>query len=140
MTFGLLAKAGSFIKFTYNSPSVDDHYKEVLVLNPDWRGEMHALDLKRITPAERKVLEAILDPETKAGAHPYPLVNDILRRMNPVEELKNPVSAYHKLIKPFIRNKDCYRRYKTNYVSAIQVMQKSTMEGAVINPKPLFGG
>lgn len=138
MPFGPVAQAGSFIRFTYNGPRSEDKYKEVLVLNPDWRGEMHALDLKRVTPAERKVLEAILNPETKAGSHPYPLVNDILRRMNPIDELKNPVSAYSKLIKPFIRNKDCYRKYRLTLVSNVQVIQKSAMEGHVVNPKPLF--
>lgn len=138
MPFGPVAQAGSFIRFTYSGAHSEDRFKEVLVLNPDWRGELHGLDLKRITPAERKVLEAIMDPNTKAGSHPYPLVNDILRRMNPVDEIHNPLSAYHKLFKPFIRDKDCYRRYKITLISGVQVMQKSAMEGHVINPRPLF--
>jgi hypothetical protein len=131
-------KAGSFIRFTYSGLKSEDKNKEILVLHPNWLGEVHGLDLKRITPAERKVLEAILDPETKNKQHPYPLVNDILRRMDPIAELKNPLSAYHKLIKPFIRDKNCYRRYKISLMSATQVIKKSAMEGHVINPKPLF--
>jgi hypothetical protein len=140
MPFGPIAQAGSFIRFTYNSQASEDRFKEILVLNPNWRGEVHGIDLKRITPAERKVLEAIMDPKTKElnGRHPYPLVNDILRRMDPIEELKNPLSAYNKLIKPFIRNKDCYRKYKHHLIQGVQVMQKSAMEGAVTNPRPLF--
>lgn len=139
MPFGPVAQPGSFIKFTYGGMSTEDRYKEVLVLHPGWNGEMHAIDLKRITPAERKVLEAIMDPKTKTeGNHPYPLVNDILRRMDPVEEISNPISFYHKFVKPFIRDKDCYRRYKLPFVGGVQVMQKSAMEGKQINPKPLF--
>lgn len=139
MPFGPVAQAGAFVRFTYNAPHTDDRFKEVLVLNPDWRGEMHAIDLKRVTPAERQVLTAIMDPETREkGNHPYPLVNDILRRMDPVAELKNPVSFYQKFVKPFIRNKDCYRKYKLTYISAVQTIQKSAMEGAVVNPRPLF--
>lgn len=138
MPFGPVARAGDFIKFTYTGPKTEDRYKEVLVLHPGWNGEMHAIDLKRVTPAERKVLEAIMDPGTKEKPHAYPLVNDILRRMDPIEELKNPLSFYHKFVKPFIRDKDCYRRYKLVNVTGVQTMQKSAMEGHVINPKPLF--
>ena len=138
MPFGPVAEAGDFIKFTYTGPKTEDRYKEVLVLHPGWNGEMHAIDLKRVTPAERRVLEAIMDPKTKEKGHPYPLVNDILRRMDPIEELKNPLSFYHKFVKPFIRDKDCYRRYKLVNVTGVQTMQKSAMEGRQINPKPLF--
>lgn len=141
MPFGPIAEPGSFIRFTYGG-NTEDRYKEVLVLNPDWMGELHAIDLKRITPAERRTLEAIMDPETKRkGNHPYPLVNDILRRMDPSEEIKIPLNFYHRLVKPFIRNKDCYRRYKVALISGVQVMQKSHMEGhQMTNPKPLFHG
>lgn len=131
---------GSFVRFTYHGKETEDMFKEVLVLHPNWRGEVHALDLKRITPAEASVLQAIFDPETKTKGHPYPLVNDILRRMDPIEEVKNPVSFYQKMVKPFIRDKDCYRRYKLTGISGVQLVQRSAVEGRVINPRPLFHG
>jgi hypothetical protein len=136
--FGPVAQAGAFIRFTYGISESDDRFKEVMVLNPDWRGEMHAIDLKRITPAEREVLEAIMDPKTKAAPHRLPLVNDILRRMDPLVEIKNPMSFYAKFVKVFIKNTDCYRRYKLAHVSSVQTIQASSVQGGVSNPAPLF--
>lgn len=125
-----------------------DPHKEVLVLHPNWQGRMHAIDLKRLTPAEAQTLRAIMDPKVKAavdagqwpvdGAPPYPLVRDILHRMDPVELIKNPIGFYQRLVKPFIRNKDVYRQYFPQYISGLQVIKESNVKGQVTNPKPLF--
>jgi hypothetical protein len=155
-------EAGQFITFTYNPPARDvrrraglqaveihDRNKSVLVLNPNWNHEMHGIDLKRITPAEVQTLKAVMDPKVKAavdrgewpveGAPPYPLVRDILNRMDPAEVIKNPIMAYQMLVKPFLRNKDAYRRYKTQYVFGVRVVVESHVEGQVTNPRPMFG-
>lgn len=155
-------EAGQFITFTYNPPPkalpppkpgqppppVSDKNKEVLVLHPNWHNKIHAIDLKRLTPAEVQVLKAVMDPKVKAsidagqwpveGVPPYPLIRDILSRMDPVELIKNPLAFYQRLIKPFIRNKDCYRQYWPNYVYGVRVVQESKVQGQVTNPKPLF--
>jgi hypothetical protein len=86
--------------------STGDKFKEVFVLTPLWQNKMHGLDLKRCTPAEREVLEAILDPDLKDKPHRIPLVNDIKRRMDPIELIRNPVVFYTKFVKPFMRKKD----------------------------------
>lgn len=129
--------AGTIIKFTYNE-DVEDIYKEVFVLHPSWNGKIHGIDLKRLTPAEVKVIEAIFDPSTKDSGHPYPLVNDIIRRMDPVEEIKNPLSFYHKFVKVFLRNKDAYRQYWPHKMVGVVIVKKTSVAGHVINPKPLF--
>lgn len=133
-------EAGSIIRFTYLSDDTStDRYKEVLVLHPNWRGKMHALDLKRMTPAQVKVVEAMFNPATNRDSHPYPLVRDILRRMDPIEEIKNPISFYQKFCKPFLRTAgDVYRTYYPAKMSGVTVVKKSHVEGRVINPKPLF--
>lgn len=132
-------EAGSMIRFTYMADGVEDRYKEVLVLHPNWNGKMHALDLKRMTPAQVKVIEAIFEPNTKGANHPYPLVRDILRRMDPLTEIKNPVSFYQKFCKPFLRTAgDVYRTYWPAKMSGVTVIKKSAVEGRVFNPKPLF--
>jgi len=155
-------EAGEFIKFTYNPPPkalpklrpgqppppVSDHNKEVLVLHPGWQGKVHAIDLKRITPAEVQVLKSIFDPKVKAaidagqwpvdGVPPYPLIRDILHRYDPNELIKNPIAAYQALVKPFIRNKDCYRLYFPQFMGGVQVIQESNVPGHVTNPRPLF--
>lgn len=127
---------------------MSDKSKEAFILHPNWNNKVHAVDLGRISPAEIQVLQAVMDPNVKAqvdaGAWPiegvpaYPLVRDILRRMDPVELIKNPLAFYQRLIKPFIRAKDCYRQYWPQYMSGLQVMAESHVQGPMTNPKPLF--
>jgi hypothetical protein len=139
------------LRFTYNHPpeGIDDDtgekFKEILVLHPNWMRRVHAIDLKRLTTAEREVLSAILDKEqvkaAKAGKKPhrFPLVNDVLRRMDPLEEIKNPVSFYARFVKVFLRNKDAYRTYDPVRMSSVTVVKNTDVTGKQINPKPLFG-
>jgi hypothetical protein len=143
---------GQIIRFTYQHPpegideDTGERYKEVLVLHPNWHHKVHGIDLKRLTEAERDVLYAILDEKTVKAAksgkrpHKFPLVNDILRRMDPLEEIKNPVGFYTRFVKVFLKNKDAYRTYYPMKMSAITIVQKSDVRGHVINPKPLFHG
>ena len=137
-------RAGSTIRFTYNHPpeAVDantgDRFKEVFVLHDNWQGKAHGIDLKRLTAAEREVIQAVFDPNTKKGRHRLPLVNDILRRMDPLVEIKNPMSFYQKFVKPFIRNKDVYRQYALVHMLNVTVVDNSDVAGGVTNPKPLF--
>lgn len=130
------------IRFTYHHLVIDEDtgspFKEVFVLNPSWQGELHAIDLKRLTDAEREVLTAIMDPRWKTKQHRLPLVNDIWRRLNAPEDIKNPMSFYVRFVKVFLRGKDAYRRYKINRMSNVNVIQQSVVRGDVINPKPLF--
>lgn len=139
-----MLKPGAFVRFTYRfhtgatPDEPKDDYKEVLVLHPGWKNRMHGIDLKRLTAAERAVLTLIFDPKSKGKQHNIPLVDDILRRMDPVEDVKNPVSFYTKFVKVFIRDKDVYRTYYTSWMRGISVIRKSRVEGNVINPKPLF--
>jgi hypothetical protein len=141
--------AGQQIRFTYNHPAegideaTGDRFKEVLVLHPNWAGKVHGIDLKRLTMAEREVLDEVLDPKTRTevlSGHPHriPLVNDIVKRMNPVEEIKNPVSFYSRFVKVFLKNKDAYRTYNPHRMLNVTVVQQTKVTGHVINPKPLF--
>ena len=125
-----------------------DPNKQVFILHPNWHNKIHGIDLGRVTPAEIQVLHAVMDPNVKAqadagvwpieGVPNYPLIRDILRRVNPTELIKNPLAFYQQLIKPFIRNKDCYRQYWPNYAFGLKVMAESHVKGPLINPKPLF--
>jgi hypothetical protein len=127
------------VRFTYHSDSSADPYKEVFILNPLWRGKVHALDLKRMTPAEVRVIQAIMDPETKTKGHPYALVNDILRRMDVTEEIKNPVTFYARMVRPFIKNSnDIYRTYYPTKMYGVQVTESTKFAKTPQNNKPLF--
>lgn len=141
---------GDFIKFHYTHAGhkrtraigdLHDPNKEVWVLNPLWSGKLHAIDCARITPAERDVLRQIMDPKVRSGETPakYPLVRDVLSRMDPIEDIKNPSSFYTRFVKPFMAQKDCYRQYFPQLMSGIQVVEPSSSGGPIVtNPNPLF--
>lgn len=137
-------KPAQTIRFTYNHPAdrideaTGDRFKEIFVLNPSWQGRMHGIDMKRLTAAEREVLLAVFDPRTKKGLHKIAIVNDILRRMNPIKEIKNPMSFYQKFVKVFLKSKDAYRTYDLGKMLNVTVNVESKVAGGVVNPKPLF--
>lgn len=141
-------KPGAFVSFTYIPPrGSEDPHKEIMVLNPSWEGKVHGIDLRRVTPAERMVLELIMDPETKQNLErvPYPLVRDVLARMDPVDLVKSPLAFYQRFVKPFVRNKDVYRKYFPQFMQGIKVVRPSEIQGPLrmTNPtapgfKPMF--
>jgi len=134
-----LFEAGSVIRFTYNSVSASDRFKEVLVLHPNWGGKVHAIDLKRLTAAEREVLMVVMDPANRDKTHRLPLVNDILTRMDPPTLIRNPTSFYNQFVKQFIRNKDAYRTYYPRKMTGIQKIHASKVTTSPSGNKPLFG-
>ena len=135
---------GDIVRFTYQHQDVDastgDKFKEILVLNPNWGNKIHGIDLKRLSPAEREVLETVLDPEQKDKPHRIQLVNDIKRRMDPLELIRNPVVFYTKFVKPFLRQKDAYRTYIPKLMTGVtKVKDASIKTGKSPVPHPLFG-
>lgn len=144
-----IIQPGAFVAFRYQlppemvkgSPAPNDPNKEVMVLHPNWSNQMHGIDLKRLTPAQVDVLRLVLDPETKADdekLNKYPLVRDILNRMDPPELIKNPVAFYAVMVKPFLGRADAYRRYWLSRMFSPRLIEATSVQGAVINPKPLF--
>lgn len=137
-------KPGQIVRFTYTpkekneSASFEDRFKEVFVLAANYMGKMHGIDLKKLTSAEKEVLQAIMDPKTKAKPHRLPLVNDVVRRMDPINEIKNPVTFYNKFVKLFLRNKDAYRMYEHSRMTGTVVTRNIKITGAYVNPNPLF--
>ncbi|OGR24991.1 MAG: hypothetical protein A2139_14885 [Desulfobacca sp. RBG_16_60_12] len=134
---------GQIIRFSYQHESVDantgDKFKEVLVLNPLYANKMHAIDLKRLSPAQRAVLEAVLDPEGANKPHRIPLVNDIRRRMDPIQLIRNPVAFYSRFLKPFLNRTDAYRQYIPKRMTSITVVKDATIStGKAPNKHPLF--
>lgn len=145
-------EAGQFISFFYNAPSKlgipESKNKQVFILHPNWRNQVHAIDLQKLTPAEQQVLRSVMDAKNKqlvdAGQWPiqgvpnYPLIRDILKRFDPTALIKNPIAFYQMFVKPFIANKDCYRKYSVNYIANVKVIQESSVSGNITNPAPLF--
>jgi hypothetical protein len=137
--YGNNARIGQTIRFTYISSDGPEKFKRVLVLNPSWKSKLHGLDLNRMTPAECEVIRAIFDPKTKEEQHRFPLVNDILRRMDPVAEaVENPFSFYRRFCQPFLRTAgDVYRTYLEKKITNV-VIETETTAKMPVNQKPLF--
>ena len=135
------AQPGQIVRFTYHGTNDQpgEQFKEVLVLHPNWLGKMHGLDLKRMTAAQREVLDAVFHPDPGGAPHRLPLVNDIRRRMNVLEEAKNPVSFYNKFVRVFLRTAgDVYRTYDSARMINPTIVKQTDVRGGVTNPKPLF--
>jgi hypothetical protein len=117
--------------------SPGERFKEIMILNPKWQGKAHGIDLKVLTPAQREVLDALFDPEKVGEPHRLPLVEDIRKRMDVLEEIKNPVSFYAKLVKPLLLTLgDCYRTYWPARMSGVTVVQRSAVRGDAKDPTP----
>jgi hypothetical protein len=136
---------GDIIRFTYEhqdvDASTDGKYKECLVLNPLWNNKVQCIDLKRLSPAQREVLEAVLDPARKDEVHRLPLVNDIKRRMDPVQLIGNPLAFYSRFVKPFLQRVDAYRQYIPHRMSGVTKVRDQSISGGYYSdtPRPLFG-
>ena len=131
-------KPGEIVRFTYNR-SKFDKYKEVLILNPLHKDKMHAIDLKRLTEAERMVLRTILNPEQKGKPQGIPLIRDIMTRMDASNLIKSPIAFYNQFVKTFLRSTDAYRTYFPRFMISIQTVHKSDIIGTTISVnKPLF--
>ena len=119
-------KPGQMVRFTYLHQAVDpatgEKFKEILVLHPWWQNKVHGIDLKRLSPAERKVLELVLDPEMKDVPSRIPLVNNIKKRMDPIELIQNPALFYARFVKPFLNGKDAYRTYVPTRMMNVTVL------------------
>lgn len=137
-------KPGQMIRFTYDHQVRDeasgDQFKEILVLHPFWNNKVHGVDLKRLSPAERKVLELILDPEMKDVPSRIPLVNNIKARMDPIELIQNPMAFYSRFVRPFLNGKDAYRTYVPVRMRNVTVLKDySIATGKKPVERPLFG-
>jgi hypothetical protein len=136
---------GDIIRFTYDPQDRDDAtgdpHKEVLVLHPFWNNKLQGIDLKRLSPNDRGILEAILDPETYDKPHKLPIVNDIRKRLDPMLLVRNPQAFYSRFIKQFLpkRGIDAYRQYIPRRMSNItRIRQAKIMTGKPPVRNPLF--
>lgn len=137
---------GQIIRFTYDHQDVDastgDKHKEVLVLHPFWHNKLQGIDLKRLTPAQRGLIEAILDPAGRGKPHPNRLVSDLRKRLDPVMLVKNPVAFYTRFVKPFLGHNglDAYRQYIPRRMTNVTVVQGADIKtGKPPVKNPLFG-
>lgn len=126
---------GDIVRFTYDHQDVDDHtggkYKLVLILNPKWHNKVHAIDLDRMSPVERGLVQAVLDPDTYHRPHPNPMVNAIRQRLDPLQLISNPLAFYTRFLRPFIHQRqiDIYRQYIPHRMHDETVVKRMTISG-----------
>jgi hypothetical protein len=135
-------RTGSVYTFIYNHPVKDagsgGRNKEVLILHPHWNNRVHALDLGRLNPAEREVLQAILEPYDPNIPHRLPLVNSIRSRLDARKLILTPKSFYDNFLKLFLRGKDAYRQYDRNLMSGLKLVKNRDLTGKTLVKNPLF--
>lgn len=136
-------KPGQFIRFSYAHQDVDAHtgpkHKEILVLNPKWQNKVHGVDLARLTPTQREILEFILDPKNDNTSSRFPRVNEIRRTMDPIEDIGNPNIFYSRFIKPFLGKSDAYRMYVEKLMSNRVLVKDAPSRRKAPTREPLFG-
>lgn len=112
-------------------------YKYVLVLAALHDGKMHGLDLGTLTEAQRDVVRTLFDPDHKPKQQ-YPLVNNVVKQMDVINEIKNPVGFYHKFVKPFLSIAgDVYRTYIPAKMSGVQIIEKVGQQSEFNNRRML---
>lgn len=135
-------RTGSIYRFSYDHPRKDastgDRHKEVLILHPYWNGKTHALDLKRLSPAEREVLQAILEPYDPNVPHRLGIVNSIRARFDARKLIRSPQAFYSTFLKRFLSGKDAYRMYDRKFMSGVTLVKDRDLSGKTVNSKPLF--
>jgi len=127
-------RIGDLVTFSYVGKEVHDRFPQVLVLHPNWQGNVHGLNFSYLTDDEINLLRMTVDPG-------YQLKYiDNLQKKNPqlVQEfdaiigkagnanITSPYDFYFKVVRPFImvRGWDPYRRYTPSKMSAMRVVQK----------------
>lgn len=133
---------GQIVRFSYRksvheTPEVTS--KEVFVLNPRWEQKMHGIDMKRLTAAQRQVLIEIVEKNPKTISK-LPLVNDVRRRMDVLDDIKQPYVFYERFVKVFLRNIDAYRKYFLAKMMNVTLVKRAELTQATVNQKPLFHG
>jgi hypothetical protein len=134
---------GEFVRFTYNHQAVDDQtgskFKEVLILNPSWQNKVHGVDLKRLNPLQREIIEFLLDPKNDNVQSRIAKVNEVRKNIDPIEEIGNPMIFYTRFLKPFLGKTDAYRQYIEKLITNRVTIKEAPSRPNRPHREPLFG-
>ena len=114
---------GAIVQFTYLNEEKKITKPLVVVLNPIYQGNMHAIRIDEILP---KNVQKLVD-EIKLW-YSKRLDDKVNQRLPLVKvNVGSPKSFYEqklrKLIPKLLKTEDCYREYKLNRMSAVKLIQ-----------------
>jgi hypothetical protein len=113
------------ISFTYNSPSATDRNPIVLVVTPRWNGNLHGINLKNLPSRERAMIMKVANPNwsTSNGyLDKIPALKKVLEKRQSDASNLDSYNFYYKYIAGFARRYNCYRIYKPNSISNVNIL------------------
>lgn len=141
-----MTSIGDIIAFRYPTKPVTgatEPNPKLLVLHPNWEGQMHGLRLNYayMTAQQENVLKMFMSPKFQkmhkaALTREAPLLvqeYDRIIKEGGNTQVTSPQDFYRKMIRPFISPRDFepYRRYKVGLVSGVRVVEPYHM---ILNP------
>lgn len=130
---------GDLISFRYpavhkQGTRAHDKSPEVLVLHPNWQGNLHGLNFNYLTRDEINLIRMLIDPTfarqykekfNKRNPRLGQEVDNILNTAR-VADITSPGMFYNNIVRPFIKSRgwDPYRRYVPSKMSGVRVLQK----------------
>lgn len=112
---------GNVIMFGYNSPDAHDKNPKVLILNPDFQGELHGINLNLLDQMQ---------------------TNELIKLLPNIHTM-SPQTFYFSKLRMFLKGKDIYRKYQIAKISNSTLIKKSLYMpgvGGVGGPSGLPGG
>ena len=115
--------AGHIIAFNYAGRDVHTPRPLVLVLNPNWKRQLHGLNLDYIPPATLDKLYSVIKERTAEKIQK--LLHLRLPLLKPV--IHDPYNFYHRELKKFIgshfdKNESPYRTYNLSGISNLRII------------------
>ena len=110
-------RAGDVVRFRYNNKS-----RKCIIINRRYRGLVHAIDLNSLSDCEKKFLYSVIYPSAII-TNTYFLQN-IKRKIEckPNAHIKSPTYFYGQYVKPFVRNKLCYKTFNFAKMKRINIV------------------
>lgn len=129
-----MAAMGDLITFDYSlGQVVHDKNPKVLVLHPNWQGQMHGLNFNYLTEQEINYIKAVLSPTFESQivqtdrriAIQMTRVRAIIDTLN----ITSPMDFYARFVRGFIqpRGWDPYRRYTTSKQRSMRTITPSAI-------------
>lgn len=115
-------KPGALIRFTYLDQEKKITSPIVVVLNPIYHGNMHAIRIDEIPPA--RVQRFVYEIELWYSKHINAKVNQRLPLLK--VNVGSPRSFYESKLKrllPAVLKEECYREYTVNRMSALKIIE-----------------
>ena len=107
-----------------NKPDNHDKYPQVLILHPEWQGNVHGINLNQMSQHEINFLTALVDPFfAKEIVKKDMRIRNELQRIPQDIHITSPHDFYLRIVKPFIKLYDGYRLYKPSKMRNIRVIK-----------------